>query len=330
MYPKCLKTRLDVFLCAWLAVGVLEHALIAQSQPAGEKAAAPFRAGVDLVALNVTTSDPHKRFVPGLTEGDFTVFEDGVAQELSFFAAGRMPLDLAILLDTSASMTNILSTAQQAAIDFVGTARADDRVSVIEINDRANVLVPLGSDVPAAVDAIRGTTARGSTALYNALYLALTDMSRIRKGSSDIRRQAIAVLSDGQDTSSLVQYDDVMSLAKASGIAIYAIALVAPTEEWRLSGSKSNVQSEFLMRSFAQETGGLMFVARDVRELDSIYAQIASVLAQQYTLGYISKNGNADGVYRRVTIKVSNHPGVTAHTRTGYYATRAGSPRLLK
>jgi Ca-activated chloride channel family protein len=328
MHINSLKTRLCVSLCAWLALGLLNRALTAQPQQDADKAG-PFRAAVDLVALNVTTSDPKKRFVGGLTENDFTVFEDGVPQELSFFAEGRMPLDLAVLLDTSASMTNILSTAQQAAIGFVSTAQPDDRISVIEISDRANVLVPLGGDVPTAVDAIRHTTARGSTALYNALYLALTDMNRLRKSGGDIRRQAIAVLSDGQDTSSLVQYDDVMMLAKSSGIAIYTIALVAPTEEWRLSSaSKANVQSEFLMRSFAQETGGLTFVARDVRELDAIYAQIASVLAQQYTLGYISKNAKADGVYRRVSIKVSNHPGVTAHTRSGYFASRTRTPRL--
>lgn len=306
----------------------LAHLALVSARAQDAPNAPAFRAGVDLVALNVTLTDHEHRFVGGLTEKDFSIYEDGVQQDISYFSAGRMPLDLAVLLDTSASMTNILSIAQDAAVGFVRTAQAGDRVTVIEISDRANVLVPLGGEIDSAVDAIRHTTARGSTALYNALYLALSDMKRHQKSDHDVRRQAIAVLSDGQDTSSLVQFDDVMTLAKSAGIAVYSIALMAPTEEWRLSSSnnKGAMQAQFVMRSLAQETGGLPFVAQNAHALDGIYTEIAKVLAQQYTLGYVSKNSRSDNAYRRVSVRVSNHPGVTARTRTGYYATRG---RLL-
>ncbi len=150
-----------------------------------------FRTGVDLVALNVVVTDPTEKFVTGLAQTDFAVFEDGVQQEVSFFAVSNIALDLAILLDTSASMTDKLKTAQQAAVGFVSTLRAGDRVSIIDIKDATKVLFPMGEDLSEARNAILATTARGGTALYNGTYLALKEMTKLRRDSGEVRRQAI-------------------------------------------------------------------------------------------------------------------------------------------
>jgi Ca-activated chloride channel family protein len=313
-----MRTWCLALLCVSLA-GTLTRGSSSQD---GQRSPA-FSAAVDLVALNVTLTDERQRVVSGLEEQDFAVFEDGIQQEISFFSVGRMPLDLAVLLDTSSSMGTILSTAQEAAIGFVQTLQSGDRVTVIEITGRANVIHPLGGDVRSAIDAIRRTTARGSTALYNALYLAMTEMVRSRKEMQNVRRQAIAVLSDGQDTASLVQYEDVLALARESGIAIYTISLVTPIEMSRLKDTKAMTTPLFIMRSLAQETGAQSFVEHDARRLASVYGLIASELAQQYTLGYISKNANRNGAYRRVSVKVPDRPGVVARTRAGYQAPRA-------
>jgi Ca-activated chloride channel family protein len=274
---------------------------------------------VDLVALSVVVTDSADKFVTGLERTDFSVFEDGVQQDVSFFGASDVPLDLAILLDTSASMTDKLATAQQAAIGLVSTLRAGDRVSVIDIKDATQVLLPMSDDTDLARSAISATTARGGTALYNGTYLAMKEMAKLRRGAADVRRQAIVVLSDGADTASLVSYDDVMELAKQSGIGIYTISLRSKLEAVRVSRHFS--QSDFAMKSLAQETGAKSYIADDVLELPAIYSSIADELASQYALGYTSKNPRMDGSYRRVIVRVTES-GVRTRTRNGYLSAR--------
>src|SRR5262245_59257775 len=118
---------------------------------------ATFRSGVDLVALNVVVTDSDQKYVTGLAPTDFAVYEDGVQQDVSFFGASEVPLDLAILLDTSASMTGKMSIVQQAASGFLGTLRGGDRAMIVDIKDATKVLFPLGDDFGGARAAIAST-----------------------------------------------------------------------------------------------------------------------------------------------------------------------------
>jgi len=282
-----------------------------------------FRASVDVVALSVVVTARDK-FVAGLTAEAFAVFEDGIRQDVSFFAASAVPLDLAILLDTSASMTDKILTVQQAAIGFVSSLRPEDRVVVIDIKDGARIAVPLGTDVEAAKQAIRATHAKGGTALYNGLYLALKEMVKQRRANGEVRRQAIVVLSDGEDTSSLMAFDDVMALAKEAGISIYTIQLKSkyPTPTAIANKQRYFSQSDYAMKALAQETGARAFFPASIEELSGVYGLIAEELANQYSIGYTSKNPRRDGLYRRVIVRVSDPPGVQTRTRTGYFAAR--------
>ena len=283
-----------------------------------------FRANVDLVALNVVVTDGQQHLVTGIPMEKFAIFEDGVKQEVSFFAASQVPLDLAILLDTSASMTDKLQTAQEAAIGFASKLRQGDRLTVVDIKDGVKVLHPLDDDVDGAKASIRTTTARGGTALYNGLYMTLKDMMKQRHDNGEIRRQALAVLSDGDDTASLVAFDDVMEVAKQSGIAIYTITLRSPgiVKQAEASGHRYFSQSEFSMKALAQETGARSFFPMEITELAAVYGVIAEELASQYALGYTPKNPRRDGAYRRVVVRV-DEPGLRTRTRTGYVAPRA-------
>jgi Ca-activated chloride channel homolog len=291
----------------------------------GDTPTTTFRSGIDLVALNVVVTDSAEKFVTGLASNDFAVFEDGVQQDLSFFGAANVPLDLAILLDTSASMTDKLQTAQQAAIGFVSTLRESDRVTIIDIKDATKVVFPMGEDLAEARHAILATTARGGTALYNGTYLALKEMAKLRRGNGDVRRQALVVLSDGADTASLLSYDDVLELAKESGIAIYTISLRSKTDVLRgaREGHHYFSQSDFAMKSLAQETGAKAYFPTDISELAGVYSSIAQELANQYALGYTSKNPKKDGGYRRVIVRVTDKPGVRTRTRNGYLSARS-------
>ena len=323
MSPKRRRTVISIAVVICLFIAASHDAAPVQAQAAAAPAGTPvFRGTVDLVSLNVTLTNGHNQPVGGLTAGDFAIFEDGVQQDLSFFSSARLPMDVAILLDTSSSMSPVLSVAQDAAIGLVESAQHADRVSVTEFNDRANILHSLSSDMDDAIRAIRGTSARGSTALYNGLYMAMTEMVRSRRNTQDIRKQAVVVLSDGQDTSSLVQYEDVMELANQSGIVLYTILLLSPFDARQLNDLKTSKfsQSLFVMRSFAEATGGVTFLTSNVRDLQGIYSKIATELAQQYTLGYMSSNAKRDGQFRRIVVRVIDHPDVRTRTRSGYQA----------
>jgi Ca-activated chloride channel homolog len=132
------------------------------------------------------------------------------------------------------------------------------------------------------------------------------------------------VLSDGDDTASLVSYDDLMELAKQAGIGIYTITLRSKFLVTQASqrGHSYFSQSEFGMKALAQETGARSFFPTDVSELPSIYSAIAEELATQYALGYSSKNPKLDGAYRRVIVRVADRPGIKTRTRAGYLAAR--------
>jgi Ca-activated chloride channel family protein len=287
--------------------------------------AATFRSTVDLVALNVVVTDGDQKYVSGLRSSDFAIFEDGIQQDVSFFGASNVPLDLAILLDTSASMTGKMELVQQAAVGFLGTLRASDRAIVVDIKDATKIMYPLGGDIEAAKKAILSTAPRGGTALYNGAYLTLKEMVKDRRVTSEVRRQALVVLSDGDDTASLVSYDDLLDLAKQSGIAIYTITMRSKyhVAQAAARGHSYFSQSEFGMKALAQETGARSFFPTQLSELSGVYASIAEELATQYAIGYASKNPRMDGTYRRVIVRVADKPGIRTRTRGGYTAPRA-------
>jgi Ca-activated chloride channel homolog len=284
-----------------------------------------FRSSVDLVALNVVVTDGEQKYVSGLNPSDFAVFEDGIQQDVSFFGASNVPIDLAILLDTSASMTGKMHLVQQAAIGFLDTLRPGDRATIVDIKDATKVMFPLGEDLAAATQAIQSTVPRGGTALYNGTYLTLKELSKERRANSEVRRQAIVVLSDGDDTASLVSYDDLMDLAKQSGIAIYTITMRSKylVTQAASRGHSYFSQSEFGMKALAQETGARAFFPTQIGELAGVYASIAQELATQYAIGYASKNPKLDGGYRRVIVRIADKPGIRTRTRAGYTAPRA-------
>lgn len=293
-------------------------------RPSSSSPSSVFRSGVDVVALNVVVTDRQQKFVNGLTADDFAVFEDGVPQDVSFFSATHVPLDLAILLDTSASMGDKMKDVQDAAVGFASSLREGDRAMIVDIKDATRILQPLTTDVKAATAAIESTKAKGGTGLYNGLYLTLEELAKDRRTFTDMRRQAIAVLSDGDDTTSLVSFEDVMDVAKRSGIAIYTITLCSPwaIQQAMQNGHRYYSQSEYAMKALAVETGGRSFFPMDIAELNGVYGSIADELANEYALGYTPKNGTPDGKYRRVTVQVMDHPGARTRTRAGYMASR--------
>jgi Ca-activated chloride channel family protein len=288
----------------------------AATQPSPQQPLPSFKAGVDIVSLTVTVTDPDGRYVTGLNAGDFGVYEDGTKQDVEFFNRSNQPVALSILLDSSASMEEKMTTAQEAAIGFARRLRQQDLGELIDFDSRVEVIQGFTNDPAALEAAIRKTSAGGSTSLYNAVYIALTELKKARaRTEADVRRQAIVLLSDGEDTSSLVTYDQVLDQAKRSETAIYTIGLRSKDD----LQTKGFNEAQFVLRDLAQQTGGRVFFPSRVEELAGVYSQISEELASQYMVGYVSKNARRDGAWRRVIVRV-DRPGVAARTKQGYFA----------
>lgn len=281
-----------------------------------------FRSGTDLVLFTVSAVTGQGRPVAGLGLADFQVVEDGARQDVTFFASERLPVSLSILIDASSSMDETngrITTAKEAAIGFCRRLNPLDVAQIIAFSSDIQIRQPFTSDLAALEAAIAAARTGGSTSLYTAIYVALSELKKVRRGQhpDEIRRQAIVVLSDGEDTTSLLNYEEVLEFAKREDVAVYAIGLRGRASS--LGSSREFNESEYVLRTLAQTTGGRAFFVSEVRALAAIYNQIADELASQYTLGYVSKNTARDGKWRQVSVRVSQ-PGVLARTRTGYFA----------
>ena len=293
-----------------LAIATLCACLAATGLAAQQR----IRSGVELVELNVTVTDAGGKYVTGLGQDDFEVYEDGARQKLTFFSPTQQPISLAILLDTSASMEERMGIAQEAAIGFTRQLHKEDQAEVIDFDSQVRVLSPFTSDAAALAEAIKKTTAAGSTSLYNAVYIALKDLKKVKAASTaEIRRQAIVLLSDGDDTSSLIEFDQVLDLAKRSETVIYCIGL----RQGEIARREFK-EAEFVLKQLSNETGGRAYFPTDARELAKIYQSIWEELASQYTMAYSSGNPKRDGAWRRVQVRIAKS-GLTGRTKLGYY-----------
>jgi VWFA-related protein len=221
-----------------------------------------------------------------------------------------------------------MDVVHEAAIGFLKTMKPNDRGAIVAFADSVEVIQPLTTDRATLEQGIQRTRARGATSLNNALYIALKQFGRSAQHQGELRRQAIAVLSDGEDTSSLVSFDDVLELARKSGMSIYPIVVQSKYAASRVATQgqrRSFSESEYSMRTLAQETGAQAFFPMQIVELKSVYGSIAQELSSQYSLAYSPANTRPDGRFRRITVRVDKHPELKLRTRTGYTATLSRS-----
>lgn len=276
-----------------------------------------FEVGIEVINLTISVTDTFNHYVTGLGEKEFAVFEDGVRQELSLFTHENLPISLVLMLDTSASMDENMPQAQAAALRFVKTLRPQDVAQVVQFNDRATVLQDFTPDQPALEAAVKKTQAQGPTALHNALYVALKELAK-QKQAGELRRRAVVLLSDGEDTASLVSDEQVTELARKTEICIYAISLRSNRTQDRERLSFS--QAAHLLTVLSRDTGGQVFFPASISELDSVYDRIAEELRTQYSLGYVSSNKRRDGKWRRIVVRIPSRDDIQIRHKIGYYA----------
>ncbi|MEO8274582.1 MAG: VWA domain-containing protein [Thermoanaerobaculia bacterium] len=260
---------------------------------------------VDLVEIFATVYDKTGRLAENLTEGDFEILDRGKKQTIAKFELVKdLPLSVGLVLDTSGSMRESIGEAKRAASEFLSAVvRPTDRCFAVGFADRPQLLMPLTPDVQAVQIAFRDLPAVGNTALHDAMVFALYQLRGIRG------RKAIVLLSDGDDTSSLVSYDDALEFSRRSGAAIYTIGL-------NVGGAQLSIRGK--LEKLASETGGRSFFVSKAEELSSVYSEISRELRSQYLLAFAPNPPGKEGVFSTVEVKAQGGKLKTRAPR-GYY-----------
>jgi Ca-activated chloride channel family protein len=292
--------------------GVLIVLLSAAALPGTDAWPPRFQSDVDMVRLSVSVLNSRDRFVDGLVADDFVVLENGVQQKVTLFDPKDLPLSLVLLLDMSASMAPHRKAVIRAATRLVERLRPQDEAEVVSFSQRITVLEPRTTDHGALLEALERTHPEGTTALHNALYVTLKDLQHEDRGDN-LRRRAVVLLSDGEDTSSAVTDEQVLELARTAQIGLYTILL---SDRPRSEPSPAR----HLLDALAHESGGEAFLLDGVAELHGVYERIAQELHSQYCLGYVSSHAEVDGRWRQILVLTPQRDALRVRHRVGYYA----------
>ena len=283
------------------------------------------KVAVDLVNVQFSVTDRHGRFVSGLTAKDFKVEEDGRRQEIRNFAReNELPLTLALLIDTSPSVSPVLDEEKTTASSFLESIlREKDLALVMGFDREVTLLQDYTDNLRLLKRSIDDLEVGGGTSVYDAVYLASQEKLKDEAG-----RKAIILISDGEDTTSKIKLTEALIAAHKSNAVIYAISnnpgsrFFAPGRLGGgiiLGGSGGDLGT---LKKFSEETGGTTFVISNERGFKKIFDQIAEELRSQYSLGYFSLNTARDGKFRQIKI-TTRESGYTVKARRGYYAPRS-------
>jgi Ca-activated chloride channel homolog len=251
------------------------------------------RLSTRLVSMIVTVSDPYGRFVTGLSKEQFEVYDETVKQEIAIFSDEDAPLTLGIIYDVSGSMSDLTQRSFAALKKFFDTSHDDDEYFVVAFNDKPKLV----QDFTASPNEILNKTvfikAKGSTALYDATYLAV---EKVKQGRHP--KKALLILSDGLDNNSRYSGKELRSLLKEADVQIYSIG-------WTelLGGSG-------ILKQLSEWSGGRAFFPYDDRMVGDIYTRIAVMLRHQYVLGFYPSDLSATNKWRNVRLKVNAPKGL--------------------
>jgi Ca-activated chloride channel family protein len=281
--------------------------------PNNQDPQATIRTEVALVNVVFTAVDRSNRFVPGLKAEDFQVFEDKKAQKVEYFSdfskENDVPLTIALLIDTSGSVKNKLEYEKETAAEFFRKVlrKNKDLALIIQFDSDVNLVQDFTEDAERLIRALDALHAGNSTALYDAVYLAVDEKLKAETG-----RKVIVVITDGEDTSSRLRKEVAIEAAQRSDVLIYGI------------GVRGDYGTNFgVLKRFAEDTGGMFFSPRArLDEVQSAFRAIGEDLQGQYSLAYISTNTNRDGLFRTIEIR-SKINGIRVRSRKGYYAPKS-------
>jgi Ca-activated chloride channel family protein len=305
----------------------------------------PLRLRAEEVLLNVTVMDSYGRQATELVKDEFIVAEDGQRQDIASFVVSSVPVSVVLMLDASGSVISEINSLRDAAMHFVNQLGPEDKISIIEFHTHIELIQDWTSKAeevrhalswrfkPGMVQSKNGSFTYGTTALYDAVYSAADEQLGKVEG-----RKAIILLTDGDDTSSKVTYQQALTAIVKSGSVVYVVskarAFINDLDRYRgktsrvFGGSASQQAGIYIerfehaerqMTDLATRSGGRVFSPLQDKEMKDVYGQVARELKNQYIITYIPKNLERDGRLRSVKVFLAR-PGYSARTRDAYYA----------
>lgn len=275
-----------------------------------------FRSSTRIVPVVATVIDAEGRFVPGLDQDQFTILDNGVPQEITFFQNDVQPFTAVVMLDYSASMTANLDRLQAAAEQFVLRMIPEDKGQVGSFSDKIQFSGTFTNDRDDLIFALKDLQFGNPTRLYDAVNESMAMLRGVE------RRKVVLVFTDGDDTASRVGMGDVLDRAKAEEVMVYAIGLES---EFFNGQRRVRTRPDRGLRRLADETGGGYFELKKTDELAPTFTRVAQELHSQYTLGFTPTT--LDGREHKLTVRIKT-PGMTARARRTYVASpeRLSSP----
>jgi VWFA-related protein len=274
---------------------------------------------VDRVNVVFTVFDNKGRFITGLEQDRFKVFEDNKPQTISNFSKDtNLPLSVALLIDTSASVRDKIRFEQEAAIEFFYSIlqRKMDQGLLVTFDDGVDLAQDYTDDPEALAKAVRKIRPGGATSLYDAMYLAASKKLTGQQG-----RRVIILISDGEDNSSETELSATLEEVQRNDVVVYAISTTATA----VQKSKGQEQGDKVLKRVTDETGGKVFFPRKLADLTVHFQNISEELRAQYSLAYRPTNVTRDGAFRKIRVEAADK-GFQVRSRTGYYAPRGKTP----
>jgi VWFA-related protein len=275
----------------------------------------PNRIVLDVFRVNFlyTVSDKKGRFVINLNKDDFEVLEEKKAQNiLEFVAESNLPLRLGILIDSSNSIRDRFKFQQEAAVEFINSVirPKEDRAIVVSFDNQVELRADLTGDTEKLSNTIRDLRPGGGTALFDAIYYSCKDKLMQDQPLFKFRR-AIVILSDGDDTQSIMTREQAIEMALKADVVIYTIS----TNITRIESEGDRV-----LKHMSERTGGMTFFPFKASDLTQSFENIANELRSQYNILYRPEPIKTDGQWHPVTIRVKGRKDLIVRARPGYFA----------
>ena len=271
---------------------------------------------VNLALVNVTVTDPYDRVVTGLEPDNFRVFENNIEQEIQYFSSEDVPISIGVVFDLSGSMANKVGKAKEAALQFFKTANPQDEFFLVSFNDRAELISAFTDSADDLQNRLSFTSAKGRTALFDALYLGLSEMRTAQKG-----KRALLIISDGGDNNSRYNEKDIKRLVREANTQLYSIGIFDPLGFRNRTPEELNGPS--LLNEVTELSGGRAFSVQNINDLPDVAAKISAELRNQYILGYRPSDNSHDARWRKIKVKLrapKGLPPLSVSAKTGYYS----------
>jgi len=290
----------------------------------------------NLVTTPVTVLDRNGRFIPNLKQKDFKIFENGVPQKVTYFQAESTPFTVILMIDISPSTRYSIDDIRYAAVTFVNQLRPEDKVMVVNFDRQVRVMTEPTSDKKALFTAIYKSQFGSGTSLYEAVDAAI-NMDFVQTPG----RKAVVVFTDGVDTTSRqatyestvagveevdalvypIRYNTQVNSDQSSQVAMLQRMNMPPGVMAQLGRGQTDVEyalgKEYL-NTIAANSGGRIFEAEAMGDLDKAFKGVADELRQQYAVGYYPDDTGKPGDRKKIKIEVIGKPQSVVRSKTTY------------